>query len=57
MKYGYKELIGKCKTCLFGCMRLEDINFNGVYRCENYIGGTMDGDDSRRNIEDNETIF
>ena len=32
MKYGYKELKGKCKTCL-GCNRLEDINFKGVYRC------------------------
>lgn len=24
-----------CKTCT-GCNRLEDENFNGVYRCNNY---------------------
>lgn len=41
MKYGYKELIGKCKTCL-GCNRLENIDFKGVYRCENYIKGAKE---------------
>ena len=33
MKYGYKELTGKCKNCL-GCMRLEDPNFLGTNECE-----------------------
>ena len=33
MKYGYKELTGKCKNCL-GCMRLEDPNFVGTNECE-----------------------
>lgn len=34
MKYGYRELKGKCKTCYFKCVRVEDINFNGVERCD-----------------------
>lgn len=25
-----------CIKC-FGCNRLEDINFKGIYRCENFI--------------------
>ena len=33
----YKELKGLCNTCLYGCQRLEDKDFNGVYRCEYYI--------------------
>ena len=57
MEYEYKELIGKCKTCLFGCVRIEDINFNGVYRCEYYIGGIEDGTNSRRDTKNNETIL
>ena len=39
MKVKYPELIGKCKTCKFGCNRLEDVNFKGVYRCQYYIEG------------------
>ena len=27
-----------CYSC-YGCERLEQDNFNGVYRCENYIKG------------------
>jgi hypothetical protein len=27
-----------CYTC-YGCGRLEIDNFNGVYRCDNYIKG------------------
>lgn len=27
-----------CKTC-YGCNRLEQEEFNGVYRCNNYIKG------------------
>lgn len=38
MKYGYKELKGKCKTCL-GCNRCEDIEFKGTYSCDNYVKG------------------
>jgi hypothetical protein len=30
----------KCVTCL-GCNLLEDINFRGYYRCENYIKGVQ----------------
>lgn len=31
-----KELFGKCKNCL-GCNLLEQEDFNGKYRCDNYI--------------------
>ena len=27
-----------CYTC-YGCGRLEQDNFNGVYRCDNYVKG------------------
>jgi len=33
MKYNYKELTGKCKSC-GGCMRLESLNFRGTNECE-----------------------
>lgn len=33
----YKTLKGLCNTCLYGCQRLEDKDFKGVYRCEYYI--------------------
>lgn len=36
MKYNYKELKGKCNTCI-GCNLLEREDFKGYYRCENYI--------------------
>ena len=36
MKYNYPELKGKCKKCI-GCNRLEDLNFKGILRCENYF--------------------
>ena len=36
MKYGYKELRGKCKTCYLKCMRCEPLEFNGIERCEYY---------------------
>jgi len=29
----YPKLIGACKDCL-GCMRLENPNFIGVYKCK-----------------------
>ena len=41
MKEKYPELKGKCKTCL-GCNKLEEINFTGYYRCENYVRGAED---------------
>lgn len=41
MKYGYKELKGKCKSCI-GCNRCENIDFEGVYRCENYVEGAKE---------------
>lgn len=46
----------KCETCL-GCNRLELMDFMGIYRCDNYIGGMTNGDDSGRNTEINETIL
>lgn len=52
MKYNYPELKGKCKTCL-GCNRLEDENFTGIWRCENYIEGKSK-DEYRRNTESND---
>lgn len=47
MKYGYKELKGKCKTCYLKCFRLEPLEFNGVERCEYYTEGE-DKDEIRR---------
>ena len=38
MKYKYPGLKGKCTTCI-GCNRLELENFEGYYRCENYVKG------------------
>ena len=35
MKYDYKLLQGICIKCL-GCMRLEDENFKGIWRCDYY---------------------
>ena len=32
----YEELKGKCKVCLFKCGRVEDVNFNGIERCQYY---------------------
>ena len=32
----------KCYTCL-GCTRLEIAEFEGVYRCQNYVEGAKDG--------------
>lgn len=34
-KQKYVEVKGKCRTCL-GCNLLEDLNFAGYYRCDNY---------------------
>lgn len=28
-----KELIGLCKNCI-GCNRIEDLNFEGTYKCK-----------------------
>jgi len=36
MKYGYEELKGKCRSCLFKCGRVESIEFNGIERCQYY---------------------
>lgn len=36
-----KDLKGKCKTC-FGCNKLEDENFEGIKKCENYAGMGVD---------------
>jgi hypothetical protein len=50
MKYGYKELKEKCKTCLYKCGRVEDINFNGIERCEYYIKEETKDDTNRNTI-------
>ena len=36
MKYGYGEVMGKCRDC-YGCSRQELPEFKGVFRCDNYI--------------------
>ena len=41
MKYDYKPLQGICIKCL-GCMRLEDENFKGIWRCDYYKEGTKE---------------
>lgn len=43
----YKELKGKCSTCL-GCNLLENEDFSGYYRCENYVKGAEDKEDGSR---------
>lgn len=48
MKYGYGEVMGKCRDC-YGCNRLEMIEFHGVYRCDNYIKYIKN---EKENIED-----
>jgi len=35
MKYNYSPISGICAKCL-GCMRLEQENFKGIWRCEYY---------------------
>lgn len=44
-----KEIEYKCKTCM-GCNRLENKDFKGTYRCENYVKGKWYG---RRRIKRN----
>ena len=46
MEYGYKPLIGICKTCYLKCYRCEDINFKGVWRCQYYLQEAKDGRDN-----------
>ena len=31
-----EEMQGICKYCVADCLRLEDENFNEVYRCRNF---------------------
>lgn len=38
MKEKYPELKGVCKYCT-GCNQLQNIDFKGVYRCENFRKG------------------
>ena len=52
MKEKYPELKGKCKICL-GCNKLEEIDFAGYYRCENYMRGAEDGYNDRGIIKTN----
>lgn len=46
----YKELKGLCKNCL-GCNRLEDQNFDGVYRCEYATDKQIDVEDLRKELK------
>lgn len=48
----YKELKGLCKNCL-GCNRLEDINFEGVYRCEYATDKQIDVEELRKELKKN----
>lgn len=41
----------KCSTCL-GCNRLEDINFNGVSSCNNYVRATPTLEDNINKIKE-----
>ena len=52
MKYNYPPLEGICGKCWLKCGRLEDPNFKGVWRCENYIEGESK-DEYRGNVEIN----
>lgn len=49
-KQKYVEVKGKCRTCL-GCNLLENPNFAGYYRCDNYARGEEDDDDIRNTNE------
>lgn len=31
-----KDMKGICKYCIGDCLRLEDENFDGVYRCKDF---------------------
>lgn len=44
----YRKTI--CYSCL-GCTRLEDKNFKGTFKCENYIRGTNDFQNRRKDKE------
>lgn len=33
----YPPLEGLCKDCLYKCVRVEDINFKGIWRCKYYL--------------------
>lgn len=59
MKYGYKELTGKCKTCYLKCGRVEPLEFNGVERCEYYTEEEENGreDDGKRVSDRNEKLL
>lgn len=45
----------KCFTCL-GCNRLELEDFNGIYRCQNYMKGAKDGNCKNNNKNFNVNI-
>lgn len=49
MKYGYGEVMGKCKDC-YGCSRQELPEFKGVFRCPNYIKYEKREENSDENI-------
>ena len=61
MKHKYPLLQGKCKTCLFKCGRVEDINFKGVWRCEYHTIEQMEikeaTNDRNRISHRNEKLF
>lgn len=48
----YPKLKGLCKNCL-GCNRLEDPNFEGVYRCEYATDRQINVEDLRKELKKN----
>ena len=52
MYMGHRELKGICKNCL-GCNRLDDPNFEGVYRCKYATERQIDIEDLRRELKRN----
>lgn len=46
----YKELKGLCKNCL-GCVRLENPDFEGVYRCKYATDKQIDVEDLRKELK------
>ena len=46
----YKRIKGLCKNCL-GCNKLEDTDFEGVYRCEYATDKQIDIEDLRKELK------
>lgn len=42
-----KDMQGICKYCIADCLRLENEDFNGVYRCKDFERGEINKDVKR----------